>query len=374
MTPKGKILVATGEPSGDLHGAKVVRALLERCPTLEIAAIGGPRLEAAGATIRHPIDQLGAFGLVEVLHQIPTHLKLLRSLQSDFRKHRYDLVITVDYPGFNLKVAQSARNSGIPVLGYIAPQLWAWHPGRARKWARAVDRLAVILPFEPEFFAGHGIDATHVGHPLVDDLPDSPPTRSAARLQLGIDPDARVLALFPGSRPGEISRLWPVYRDAARQLVDRAVADHIVVAGTTDGVYPELGNCQLVRDQSLLCLAAADAALVKSGTTTLQAAIADVPMVVAYRINQLSYLLLRRLVTVPWVSLVNLIAEQEVVPELVQHRVEPDSLVAAVAPLLDRESNESRRQHQGLARVRSLLGGPGAAERVATMALELIQR
>lgn len=371
MTPP-RILVTTGEPSGDLHGARVVRALRDRWPDATIHALGGPHLAAAGAEVRWSAEGLAAMGLVEVVETLPAHLRLLRTLKQACAAGDYDLLITVDYPGFHLRLAEAARAANVPVLWYIAPQLWAWHPSRAARLARAVDRLAVILPFEPAFFAAAGISATYVGHPLLDR--ESPPTRAAAREVLGLSAEARVLALFPGSRRGEIARLWPAYRSAAHRLLTDGHCTDVVVAGTAWGDYPGAEGMQVVRADPSLVLAAADAALAKSGTTTLETALADVPMVVAYRTNPVTFWLARRLVTVPWVSLVNLIVEREVVPELMQGDATPERLVATVAPLLDPGSSAVAAQREGFAEVRARLGAAGASVRVAELAGELLGR
>lgn len=368
MTPR--ILVTTGEPSGDLHGGRVVRALRAAIPGATIDAVGGPQIERAGARIIHPIEGLGAMGFVEPLLKLPAHWRLYRRLKREFRARRYDLLITIDYPGFHLRVAEAAKAAGVPVLHYIAPQLWAWHPERASRWSHAVDRLAVILPFEPDFFRARGIESSYVGHPLVDQ--ETPLDRAAARAALGVAPTARVLALFPGSRRSEIGRLWEPYREAARRLLATQHADVVLVAGTTWGRYPGAEGMSVVRDKPSMVLAAADAVLAKSGTTTLEAAIADVPMVVAYRMHPITYRLARRMVTVSWVSLVNLIAGREVVPEVVQHAVSIDDLVRRVGPLLDPGSAETRAQRVGFQEVRARLGGPGASNRVAALAAELI--
>lgn len=368
MTPR--ILVTAGEPSGDLHGGRIVAALRARWPDASIDAVGGPRMAAAGARILRSIDGLAAMGLVEIVDKLPAHWRLLRRLRAAFRRHEFDLVIPVDYPGFHQYVAEAAKRAGVPVLWYIAPQLWAWRPGRARRLARAVDRLAVILPFESAFFARHGIEARYVGHPLIE--APAPPSRDAARARLDLAPSARVLALFPGSRRGEIHRLWPVYRDAARRLLDEGACDAVVVAATEHGEYPGSEGMRIVRDGSAAVLAVADAVLAKSGTTTLEAALADVPMVVAYRVNPLTYRLIHPHVTVQWVSLPNLIADREVVPELLQDRANPADLAAAIRPLLDPATPEHQAQKAALAEVRRLVGGPGASERVVALAEELL--
>src|SRR3954464_2105666 len=280
MTSRGtpRIFISAAEPSGDLHGAGLVRALLQRYPGATIEALGGPQMEQAGAIIRYPMEGLAAFGVVEVLTKIRAHYHLLRALQEDFRVGRYDLVVLVDYPGFHVRVAEAAHRAGTKVLYYIAPQLWAWRPERARRLAASVDRLAVVLPCERDFFQSLGLRSEYVGHPLVDRAPAA--SRQQARAQLGIPLDSRVLGIFPGSRTQEIRRLWRPFRDAALQLLREGSCDRIFVAGTETGLYPDPGPIQVLRGNAVSLFAAADAALAKSGTTTLEAALAGTPMVV----------------------------------------------------------------------------------------------
>jgi lipid-A-disaccharide synthase len=366
-----RIFISAGEPSGDLHGAAVVRALLRRYPGATIEALGGAQMEQAGATIRYRMEGLAAFGVVEVVTKIRAHYRLLRALQHDFQVGRYDLVILVDYPGFHLRVAEAAHSAGTKILYYIAPQLWAWRPERARRLAAAVNRLAVVLPFEQAFFEKLGLRSDYVGHPLVDREP--PPTRDQARAQLGIPAGNRVLGIFPGSRAQEIRRLWKPFRDAAQRLLKDGSCDRVLVAGTTTGAYPDPGPIEVQRGNPATLFAASDAALAKSGTTTLEAALAGTPMVVAYKVHPLSWAVFQRVRTVRWVSLVNLVAEREIVPELLQERASATELATQVRPLLNPADPRTAAQKQGLALVRERLGQPGASTRVVALASELLQ-
>jgi lipid-A-disaccharide synthase len=325
----------------------------------------------AGATIRYPIEGLGALGIAEVVSQIPAHYRLLGSLRRDFDAAPYDVVIPIDYPGFNLRVAQAAKRRGMKVLYYIPPALWAWWTGRAKRFAKAVDRFAVILPFEQLFFERLGIEATYVGHPLLDGEPV--PMRSDVREALGIDREARVLGIFPGSRPQEVKRHWRTFRDAALDLVQSGKCQRVLVAGTAGECYPEPGVLEIVVDAPERVLTASDAVIAKSGTTTLEAALADTPMVVAYRTHPITFIIGKRLAKVRWLSLVNLVASQQIVTELVQHDVTVTNLINAAGPLLDPEDPRRLTQLEALRSVRDSLGTPGASDRVAELVDELLR-
>jgi lipid-A-disaccharide synthase len=366
-----RIFISAGEPSGDLHGSGVVRALRARYPDATIEALGGPQMEQAGAVLRYRMEGLAAFGVVEVVTKIRAHYRLLKALRNDFKVGRYDLVILVDYPGFHVRVAEAAHATGTKVLYYIAPQLWAWRPGRARRLAAAVDRLAVVLPFEQMFFGGLGLRSDYVGHPLVDRGPW--PTRAEARSQLGISSTSRVLGIFPGSRMQEIRRLWEPFRDAALRLLGEGSCDRVLVAGIPHGVYPDPGPLEVLRDDPIPLFAAANAALAKSGTTTLEAALADTPMVVAYKVHPLTWAMFQRVRTVRWVSLVNLVAGREVVPEILQDQASATELANAVRPLLKPTDPGTLAQREGLALVRERLGQAGATTRVVALASELLE-
>ncbi|MEZ4584895.1 MAG: lipid-A-disaccharide synthase [Gemmatimonadales bacterium] len=370
MTRGPRIFLSAGEPSGDLHAGAVARALLARYPDATIDAFGGPQLAASGARILYPMERYTVMGFAEIVSKIPAHAGLYFDLKRKLEAGHYDLFCCVDYPGFHMRMAGAAKRAGVKVLYYVAPQLWAWRPERAERLRRSVDRLAVIFPFEAPFFEKLGIPADYVGHPLLDRQPW--PTRSEARATLGISAGARVLAVFPGSRRQEVRRLWEPFRDAASQLLEDGSADRALVAAVADQDYPDLGRLEPVEADSLTVLAAADAVLAKSGTTTLEAAISDVPMVVAYRVHRLTEILARRLIRVQWVTPVNLIADEAVVDELLQDEVTAANLASRARPLLDPSHPTTIAQRRALAQVRERLGRSGAADRVAMIAAELL--
>ena len=367
-----KVLLVAGEASGDLHAAGVASALRRARPDLELIAVGGPRLAEQGVQLIHRDHQLGVMGFLEVLKHVPRHFLLLRTIRKMLDRGELALVILIDYPGFNMKVAAAAKNAGVPVLYYVTPQVWAWGAGRIPKLAELVTKAAVILPFEEPLLRGHGIDGTFVGHPLLDRTQQMP-TRQEAREALRLPENVAVLALFPGSRQQEIDRHIDAFVATAKELQSR-IPNLEVIVSVAPTVALDSGRCpfKLVHSASLSVLRAADAALCKSGTTTLEASIADCPLVVAYRTGRISFLLAKRLVKVANIGLVNVVAGREVAREFIQDEIVPQRIADTLQDLLDKASPRRRDVLVGLAEVRAKLGTPGAADRVAKMGSALV--
>ena len=366
------ILLLAGEASGDLHGAHLARELKVHYPEARLLGLGGERMAAEGVELLAGLKDLAVMGFVEVLSRLPFFWRLERKVRRLLTEEGVDLVIPIDYPGFNLRITQRADELGIPVLYFIAPQVWAWKARRTGTLARAASRIAVILPFEEEIFRAEGGDAEFVGHPLLDRPLDLPDRNSFCR-QAGLDATRPILAIFPGSRAQELRRHLKPFVAAGRRLAAQRPGLQLVLARAS-GVQVDLpaGDppvTQVTDGQALL--RHSRAALVKSGTSTLEAALEGTPFIVAYRTHPLSYRIAQRLVQVDYVALANLVVGEGVVPEFLQDEVTPSTLADALAPLLD-ESEERSHMLEDLDRVRHALGEPGAIARVAEIAREIL--
>ena len=366
-----EILILAGEASGDLHGAILAERLQALKPGVPLVGTGGARMRTAGVTMLE--EHEGVVGFVEVLKHIPAHYRLLKRLQARLASGSIGLVVCIDYPGFNMRVASAAASLGIPVLYYITPQVWAWRAGRLKKMAQVITKAAVILPFEEELLRGAGIDTTFVGHPLLDRA-QSLPTKEAARVRIGLPPEGEVLALFPGSRAQEITRHLHDFLAVARELeVRRPGLKTVLSVAPTIGLRDDDVPVPLVRSASFDVLRAADVALCKSGTTTLEAAVAGTPCAIVYRTSRISYAIARRLVKIEHIGLLNIVAGRTVAPEFVQDAFQPKAVADALSPLFEAGSTEREAMIAGLADVRARLGEPGASQRVAAIAAEMLK-
>lgn len=369
-----EILFVAGEPSGDANAGAVARALRDAGADYRLAGVGGEHLRAAGVELIKHIDKLTVMGFVGVLKQIPRHWGLLHDIEDRLRTGNVALVILVDYGGFNLHVAAAARAARVPVLYFITPQVWASRPGRMRTIAENVTKAAVIFRFEEELLQKNGIDAVFVGHPMLDRAA-SMPTRAEARAELGLAPDGKVLALFPGSRRQEIERHLDVFVETAKSL--RADDPSLeVIISSAPGVSIDPARCPfpVVKASSWTMFRAADAALCKSGTTTLEAAVAGCPLAVAYRASPIDFMIASRIATVTDIGMVNIIARRRIVPEFLQDELEPSRVAPVLKELLDASSARRQTMLRDLAEVRESLGERGAAGRVGALAIQMLAK
>jgi lipid-A-disaccharide synthase len=377
------VLISAGDASGELHAAALAEELRRRTPGIRLFGLGGPAMEKAGVELVVPQHELAVGGLVEVLVDLPRIVSAWRRMTRALVESRPDLVILVDSPDFNLPFAKRAKRLGIPVLYYVSPQVWAWRRGRVRKIAARVDRLAVIFPFEPAVYAGTGLAVDFVGHPLLDRLaPLAAATdRAAARRALGLDVERPLVLLLPGSRRNEVKRTLPLQLAAATALHARdprvgfaiAVAPSIAreaIDQALAGVrLPSLLDLTVLEGRTHEAIRAAEVALAKPGTVTLEIALLGTPQVVTTRVNALSAWLIRRLVRVSSYTMPNLIAGRAVVPEFLQEDADPERIAEALLGLLAGPLREA--QLAALATLREALGGGGAAARAAQIAEEM---
>lgn len=367
------IVLMAGEASGDLHGAALAKALRVRWPSAHMLGTGGARMEAEGVALLAELDDLAVMGFSEIVPRIPYFLRLERRVIKALDKSEADLVVLIDYPGFNMRIARAAHDRGHRVLYYVAPQVWAWRTGRADKLAQTTDRVAVILPFEADFLREYGVNATYVGHPLLD-RPDDVTPRDEFFDTWGLDPSRPLLAVLPGSRKQELDRHLAPFTKTARLV--SANAPHVLPvfarAATIDARRFHDTGFPVVEDTRAL-LRYADAALVKSGTSTLEATLENTPHVIAYAMSGLSALIARRVLRTEFVGLPNLVAGELVVPEFLQEGMDPVTMSLTLTELLRDGSPQRTQQLDRLKRVRGRLGEPGAAARVAQLAFELVE-
>ncbi len=377
--PAKHVMIVAGEASGDLHGAVLARELLAMDSSMKLSGIGGAGMAATGVTILYDISRLAVMGIIEVISRLKDIRSAMKTLEKQFEMNRPDLLILIDYPGFNLELARRAKKYNIPVLYYISPKIWAWREGRITRIKKYVDRMAVILPFEKKYYKGHGFEVDFVGNPLLDQVQPTL-TSNEFKIQYGIDHDATIIGIMPGSRKQEIAKILPVFMETALLLnekIKKCVFLLPLASTLTEddlnehGVMDDRLDIRIIKENRYETMAACDAAMAASGTLTMELGILQVPMVVCYRISKLTHFLAKPFIKAEYASLVNLVAEKEVVTELLQQEATPENIYREILPLLlNQEARDSMKQE--LFNVSKQLGEPGASKRTARLAMEML--
>jgi lipid-A-disaccharide synthase len=372
------IVVITGEASGEAHATRVIQALQQQQPDIQLSGIGGDKMRAAGVELIADFSELAVMGLVEVLKRYGDIKKIFNKVVAHLQQQQPDLLVLVDYPGFNLKLAKQAKKLGIPVVYYISPKVWAWRKGRVKTIKRYVDHMAVLFPFEVPIYQQAGVPVTCVGHPLVDAV-KTELTTEQAKQQLGLDANNKVLGLFPGSRNSEVQALLPTMLQAAERIQQRHPNLTIVLplapGLSRETLQPLLEQSSvtvnLIEGEFYTLTKACDAIVAASGTVTLEIALLGVPHFLIYRVAPLSYSILKRLVNIPYVGLCNIITEQNIVKEILQDEVTAERLDQELSNLLSSE-NAQQTATQIQQQVLTALGPAGGAANAAQLIIKLL--
>lgn len=370
-------MVSAGEASGDLHASHALQALYRTDTPYTSFGMGSDKMAAAGTELLVDFGDLAVIGFVDVIVNYPRFLERLKLLRQAMQQRKPDLLVLVDFPDFNFKLAETAKALGIPVLYYISPKFWAWRPKRLQRLGQLVTHMAVIFPFEVDYFERENIAVTYVGNPLVDSAV-SPYSAAQAREHLGLDRNAKTLGLLPGSRRGELKRILPLLLETAQELRLRYPDIQFVLpkAATLDAkLISQIVNDQpaknavspvVIDGDACNVMRACDITICASGTATLENAMIGTPTVLVYKINALNYAIMSRLIRIADIGLVNIVAGKRIVPELVQHEATPQRIIAEVARLLD-QPDQADIMRTELAVVRQKMGDPGASDRVAEL-------
>jgi lipid-A-disaccharide synthase len=373
------ILIIAGEASGDMHGASLVKALRTKKPDLDIFGIGGDRMAEEGVEIIYHARDLSFLGFFEVIKHLPFIQKVFRNMIARLKTQNPDLVILIDYPGFNLRFAEKAKKLGFPVLYYISPQVWAWGRNRVKKMAKYIDQMIVIFPFETEFYRQHNMDVRFVGHPLKDRVDAILPKKDFLN-QFHLDSTRPVIGLLPGSRIQEVQKLFGLMIQAYQKM-KKKIPDLQAVVGLaptlTDSVYTKImkhaDDIFLIRNHTYEVMAHSDAVMVASGTATLETALLGTPMVVLYKMTPLSFFIGRILVKIKNIAIVNIVAGKTVVPELIQNQATPEKIEKEMFDLLTNDKRRTTMKKQ-LSEVSQKLGEKGANNRAADVVLEFLEK
>lgn len=373
------ILIVAGEASGDLHGANLIHALKSLMPEVDILGIGGPRMRRAGLKSIYPTERLSVVGITEVIGHLRDIWLARKRIKTTFNTSPPSLFIPIDYPDFNLHIAKIAKENGIPVLYYISPQVWAWRRSRVKKIANLVDEMVVILPFEKGFYKKYNVKVNFVGHPLLDIIPEPKNVSQPTRLLMPEHSDGgQVIGLMPGSRLSEVKRILPIMIETSKILRQKRpdLRFALPVAPTLDIQWLkkkfDLSKIALLKENNYQAMRRCLFLLVASGTATLEAAILLKPFIIIYRLSVLSYFLGKRLVDIPYIGLVNWVAEKKIIPEFLQNEARPENVAEAAFSLLE-NSEKLRQIKESLKVVRKRLGTPGASQRVAQLAKNILE-
>jgi lipid-A-disaccharide synthase len=369
-----RVMMIAGEASGDLHGSGVVRELKRIDPTIDVYGVGGDRMKREGMTLVYDIRELGFMGFVEVLKHLPFVRTMERTLEQIVKFKRPDVLVLIDYPGFNLRFAAIAKRYDVKIVYYISPQVWAWNKGRVKKMRGLVDKMLAIFPFEVDFYNREGIDAEFVGHPLMEVL-NSQLDRANFCKRFGIDDNKNIIALFPGSRLQEIENIFPSMLKAAKAVaaeLDMEIA--VGVAPTLEEKYFKtffkVEGIHLVKGGTYELMQHAHFAFVTSGTATLETACFATPMFVVYKTSWLTYLVGRAMIRVKNIGLVNIVAEKRIVPEFIQHQASAQNLASSALEFL-RDPQRMSEMKAELSKIKGMLGAHGASRTVAERIVQM---
>ena len=376
-----RIMIVTGEASGDLHGAKLMSAMTAQLPDTKFFGVGGKNMAAKGCEILIPGEELAVMGIVEIVGHLPVILNAFNKLKREFYGcNKPDALVLIDFPEFNLRLARQAKKAGIPVLYYVSPQVWAWRRGRVKKIAAVVDSLAAIFPFEPAFYDGQDILVKYVGHPLLDEFEEAGNCQNL-RPRLQIAHNKKVVGLFPGSRHNELRYMLDTLVESAQLIFDKEPEVHFLVpvANTLSRAdiqsrFPtELPVSFIESDDATIydVATSCDTILTVSGTVTLQIALVGTPMAIFYKVSPLTYAIGKRLIKVDHAGLANIVAEDRIVPEFIQDMATPQNLADEALRVLN-DSRYANNMRSALEQVHTKLGEPGCSARVAEMLLQLL--
>jgi len=367
-----KIFIVAGEESGDLHGSKLVHAINKHTTSIQFTGHGGDRMANENVHIIEHINDLAIIGFVEVIKHLPYMFKVMGSTVNWLRENSPDRLILIDYPGFNLRLAREAVQLGIPVTYFILPQVWAWKEGRVSILRDSVDQCLSIIPFEQEWFENKNVKTNFVGHPFIE-LEPPKQTINQFLSRHNLNYESPILTLLPGSRQQEINQHWPIYIKTVK-MIKSIISNIQVIVGKAPGV--NLPNSpdyiKIEENDPRLTMYYGDAALVASGTATLEAAVLDIPMVVSYRFSLPTWIFAKKMATVSYASMVNLIANEVIVPEFIQSDMTSENLTNAVIPLLNK-TPERKKMLLGYEKVRRTLGMPGVYDRAAKAIINRIK-